>query len=239
MRRYIDKISWSYQGENGPEHWHEIDEECKVAKYGKSQSPINIVTNQLCTEPTVKPAKLSYTDTIYYLENTGHTIQLIPQNRNNYIVIDEEEYWLEQIHFHRPSEHQLDGKAMEMEAHFVHRSKQGTIAVLGLFLIEGQKNKLFKEAFSRFPKEKSQTDALVHLNQAVNIVELFPENSCVYRYSGSLTTPPCTETVKWNIFRQPVEISREQIEQFRQIYENCSRPIQNLNDRVCYLCEQN
>lgn len=236
MRRYIDTISWSYQGNNGPEHWHELNQECSVAKYGNEQSPINIVTDQLQSEQRVKPAELCYTETVYHVENTGHTIQLVPQNNDNYIVIDQEEYRLNQLHFHRPSEHQLDGKGTEMEAHFVHRNAQGAIAVLGLFLIEGRENELLREAFSNFPSSKSQPNELVPLKQPVNMKDLFLDNNCVYRYSGSLTTPPCSEGVKWNIFQQPVEISSEQIEQFRQVYGNCNRPLQELNDRICYVC---
>ena len=63
------------------------------------------------------------------------------------------------------------------------------------------------------------------------MLELLLQNQLSFHDDGSLTTPPCTEEVKWSIFEQPIEMSKEQIIAFQQIFEDNHRPVQPLNDR--------
>ena len=65
----------------------------------------------------------------------------------------------------------------------------------------------------------------------IHLQALLPQNQMSFHYDGSLTTPPCTEEVKWIVFEQPIEMSKEQIKAFQQIFTDNHRPIQPLNER--------
>ncbi len=80
------------------------------------------------------------------------------------------------------------------------------------------------------PKKTGQE---VHLeNVQVDLDRLMPENRATFRYSGSLTTPPCSEDVHWFVYAEPIELSRDQIKVFRKIFHGNNRPTQPLNERT-------
>jgi carbonic anhydrase len=58
-----------------------------------------------------------------------------------------------------------------------------------------------------------------------------PEGGAHYRYSGSLTTPPCTEGVLWLVIKEAGAVSREQVEQFVKLIGEDARGPQPLNGR--------
>ena len=150
----------------------------------------------------------------------------------NYIKIDDKRYDLVQFHFHYPSEHLVNGNQYPMELHLVHRSSEGNFAVLGIFIIEGKKNKAVKRAWKKFPEEES---IAYSKKTAVNLADLLPANTkSYYFYDGSLTTPPCTERVKWVVFPGPISLSAKQIESFKSAYSNNFRPSQPLNERTIH-----
>ena len=66
----------------------------------------------------------------------------------------------------------------------------------------------------------------------VDVDELMPSTLTTYRYDGSLTTPPCSEGVKWYLMSTLVEVSPEQVEAFRAVVRNNNRPVQALNGRA-------
>jgi carbonic anhydrase len=63
--------------------------------------------------------------------------------------------------------------------------------------------------------------------------ELMPKKHDYYRFSGSLTTPPCSEGVNWLVLKHPVNASQTQIEQLHAAmgHDN-ARPVQPLNARI-------
>jgi carbonic anhydrase len=61
---------------------------------------------------------------------------------------------------------------------------------------------------------------------------VLPEDRAYYTYMGSLTTPPCTEDVLWMVFKQPIQISAEQVGIFAHLYKHNARPIQPSNGRL-------
>lgn len=69
----------------------------------------------------------------------------------------------------------------------------------------------------------------------VDARQLLPPDRGYYRYDGSLTTPPCTEGVKWFVMAKPVELSASQIAAFRALYQDNYRPVQPLNGRAFLL----
>ncbi len=116
-----------------------------------------------------------------------------------------------------------------MEMHLVHLSKDKKIAVIGVFIEEGQHNAAFDAIWSNLPQKTGQE---VHIeNVQVDIDDMLPGNKTTYRYAGSLTTPPCSEDVRWFVYAESIELSRDQIKAFRNIFHGNNRPIQPLNNR--------
>ena len=148
------------------------------------------------------------------------------------IVVDNKEYKLVQFHFHTPSEHQFNGKNFAMELHFVHKDENNQLAGLGLMIKEGTENTYLKKAWNVLPTEKTIEN--VKLAEPIDLMSLLPKNKNSFRYNGSLTTPPCSEAVKWVVLKEPIEMSKEQIDKFRKIFPDNHRPVQPLNEREVY-----
>ena len=179
---------WSYDGKTGPEHWYALDPAYAVAKDGKAQSPIDIVTTALTTSAAVNKPVINYHETLFEVENNGHTIELLPLASGNSIVIDGETYALRQFHFHLPSEHLIDGKASPMELHLVHGNDAGNLTVIGLMINEGAQNVILAKLFENLPSKPNE--GMEKPEVTVNLAGLFDTAGGAYRYDGSLTTPP-------------------------------------------------
>ncbi|MCM3092614.1 MULTISPECIES: carbonic anhydrase [unclassified Cytobacillus] len=220
---------WSYNGDTGPEHWGKIDAFSACAD-GTEQSPIDIEQTNEQTDQALSEIKINYSPTAFTLMNNGHTIQANDTSGRNNIIVNDEEYTLKQMHFHNPSEHQLNGNKFEMEGHLVHQNKEGQLAVLGFLIHAGNENKVLEEVWAALPKEKTEKDVI--LDKTINLENLLPKERKLFSYSGSLTTPPCSEGVKWFVLEQPIELSKEQINAFGSIFPHNSRPIQPLNERT-------
>lgn len=225
----VQPVHWSYEGKTGPEYWGDLDPTNAVCTNGQEQSPINIETAKTEKDEEVEELKFNYAPTNFSLANNGHTIQGNPAAIDNSIVVDGKEYKLAQFHFHTPSEHQFNGQNFEMELHLVHKSANNELAVIGLMIKEGATNIALEQAWKVLPKKVTTKD--VKVTKAIDLMELLPENKQTFRYEGSLTTPPCSEEVEWIVLEQPIEMSKEQIDLFRQIFEDNHRPVQPLNDR--------
>lgn len=214
---------WGYNRQNGPKKWGELSDEFVLCKTGKNQSPINIEATA-----TAKPKiEFSYGYTPLKIINNSHTVEIVYEPGSQ-IKIEGETYKLQQFHFHSPSEHHLDGKTYPMEVHLVHKSSDGQFAVIGVFMKEGKENEFIKSLWPHAPKKKQEN---LISGITVNASALPPEDQIYYNYTGSLTTPPCTENVNWIIFQKPIEVSRQQIKTFHTLYNGNARPIQPLNDR--------
>ena len=215
---------WSYNGAEGPEHWGELSADFRSCQLGVEQTPIDL--NGGVKAQFDKPFQLDYKAVAGQIVNNGHTIQ-INTEKGCSCSIEGTAYELAQFHFHHPSEHLLSGKALQMEAHFVHKSQSGAIAVIGVFIREGAPNALLAPVFDGMPKKEGDTHALAALDPA----GLFANARGYYRYMGSLTTPPCSEGLTWTVFKDPVEASKEQIGKFAALFPNNARPVQKRNHR--------
>lgn len=197
------------------EEWH--------FQSGQSQSPVDIATSTVETmkEPGILSANYAGRET--KITDKGHTIQV---NARGTLYVNGRSFALTQFHFHAPSEHTIDSKHAPMEVHFVHTAQNGRIAVVGVFLTLGKKNATFQTILDCVAEDR-KGDASHPLKSA----ELLPENKSYYHYLGSLTTPPLTENVEWYILKEPVSISKSQIGDFSQYYDQNNRNTQPLNDR--------
>ncbi len=218
---------WGYMGESSPAHWGDLSEKFKTCKEGREQSPINIVPTK---DTKLEPLNLNYSVGAKSIINNGHSIQINIKD-GNIFKVDGKTYKLKQFHFHVPSENNIKGDAFPLEAHFVHVSDDGEIAVIGVMFKEGEKNR----ALQKIWKNISELDEGKELESDANLYDikaLMPEEKSYYRFKGSLTTPPCSENVKWFLFKTPLTVSKEQINSFfNQFSFPNNRPIQPTNGR--------
>jgi carbonic anhydrase len=158
----------------------------------------------------------------------GHTIQ-VNYDEGSSITYNETTYQLVQFHFHHPSEHTVNGEPAAMEIHFVHKDAAGNLAVVGVLLVEGEAdNQAYASVFTHLPAEESEPQTS---DIKVNAADMLPESRTFYTYTGSLTTPPCTQGVRWLLLTEPIELSAAQLAAFNAIFEHNARPVQPLNDR--------
>ncbi|MGG2091568.1 carbonic anhydrase family protein [Bacillus sp. S13(2024)] len=194
---------------------------------GKYQSPINIVSNNVKSMNDIGTLDLNYNNSFVSVKDNGHTIEV--KNQDGIANINGRQFSLTQFHFHAPSEHTIDGKQYEMELHFVNKSSSGRLAVLGVFFTIGSKNEAFQTILDQIQKNKK-----IELppTTTINIQQLLPQERNYYHYLGSLTTAPYTENVEWYVLKQPVEISKNQLQTFQKYYLDNSREVQPLYNRV-------
>ncbi|XP_055861624.1 carbonic anhydrase-like isoform X1 [Biomphalaria glabrata] len=261
-----DAVSWNYDrgAFGGPDDWFKTFPKCG----GTMQSPINISSNA-SYNPYLeyfdfREYKLTKGVTLTLTNKGGHTAEVIYSGTP--IILRggslPDDYKLLQYHFHwgsqdsRGSEHILDGEQFPMELHVVHyqahlpnvsvaQIQPNGLAVVGFFFrTSPQNNTRFGKLLSHFDLIK--TVATNQDNETV--IETFPLTDLLpdgldklhyYRYQGSLTTPPCYETVIWSIATETIPISDYQLNIFRSLYNdenkplvNDYRPVQPLNNRV-------
>ena len=217
---------WGYKGQEKPENWGKLSPEYSTCENGKNQSPINI-DHVLKTQH--ENLTFSFETDKQEIVNNGHTIQ-VNVTGNNQLILDEQIFTLQQFHFHTPSENTIKGKHYPMEAHFVYKNKAGELTVVALMFNNGEANPEIAKAWQQMPAEVNNK---IILDKAVDINTLFPKKLDYYRFSGSLTTPPCTEGVRWIVLEQAVTASDEQIQKFHStMHHDNNRPVQPLNGRV-------
>lgn len=223
-------IHWSYEGEEGPENWGILSTNWEACSLGNAQSPINITD---ATPIDLQNIVINYGETALNIFNNGHTIQ-VNIDEGSSIVYNEIEYKLLQFHFHHPSEHLIDGEPADMEIHFVHASASGNLAVIGVMLeASDATNDAYTSIFEHLPAEQSEPTAMEGMN--LTLSDLLPETTTYYTYNGSLTTPPCSEIVRWLVMTEPVTLTAEQTEAFGAIFENNARPAEPLGNRDLFV----
>jgi len=221
------KSHWGYLGESSPAHWGDINQNFKMCKEGKQQSPINIVPTK---DTNLSPLDLNYTAGATSIINNGHSIQVNVADGNT-LKVDKKVYKLKQFHFHVPSENNIKGDKFPLEAHFVHVADDGKIAVIGVMFREGEENRVLAKVFKHIPNLKVGKEEKCTLS-AEEIKALMPNRKDYYKFKGSLTTPPCTEGVDWFVYKEPLSVSKEQINTFFNAFSfPNNRPIQPTNNR--------
>lgn len=220
-------IHYSYEGADGPDHWGTLDPSFATCGTGASQSPIDMAAS--VTPGTYHGLEVHYGSSALNIINNGHTVQMNYDTGSN-ITLDGVDYKLAQFHFHAHSEHALDGVTQPLELHLVHESATGALAVLGVLVKEGAENTALADVFAHLPAQEGPVETISGVT--LDAAAMLPAHAWTYRYDGSLTTPPCTEGVKWAVFSETIEASAAQIARFTAIYSNNARPPQALGTRV-------
>lgn len=224
-------VGWGYTKDNGPATWANI---FPIAG-GRRQSPININCRGCNEDSKLTRLRPSYQGILVSeLSNSGFSWQAKVAAGESNLVGGPlgNNYVLEQFHCHwgknndTGSEHTVDGHMFPGELHLVHWNKdryssfaeaaasEGGLAVLGVFLTVGQENAELNKISKLLPFIQHKGQAIT-IPEPVNPAALIPKNGSYFTYAGSLTTPPCYETVTWLVYQQPMQVSQAQLDAFR------------------------
>ena len=221
-----DTVHWQYQGEHGPEHWGAMTKSFSTCSTGVNQSPIDITQP---IEANLSALQVNYQKNQVEVVNNGHTIQTNIAKGSNFIN-DVGTFALKQFHFHAPSENTIDGKSFPLEVHFVHADDNGRLSVIGVMFEYGAENSTLAKLWQKMP---SKAGAIQPLHELINSSDLLPASADYYRFNGSLTTPPCSEGVRWFVMKDAISASKAQIEKFAKTMGGATnRPVQATNARV-------
>jgi len=223
-----ENTHWSYTGETGPTHWGDLAPANITCKQGKNQSPVDIKRTFDARLPSIKfEYKMLIGENIV---NNGHTIQ-VNIRKGGLIKVDGKDFFLKQFHFHSSSEHEVNGQNFPLEAHFVHANEEGELAVVALLYKPGPADAALNEIVKNMPFNAGDEVRL-----GSRELELFERSKKVknyVRYNGSLTTPPCTEGVRWIILQKNPTMSRNQLRAFHKALKQANnRPVQPANART-------
>jgi carbonic anhydrase len=223
------QVHWGYAGREGPEHWSELSPGFALCQQGHQQSPIDLHAGRLSARPAYR---VDYTAIHPVERNNGHTIQVdVPAG--SALMVGGERLELLQYHFHAPSEHTVDGVHLPAELHLVHRGPSG-LSVLGVLIREGAASAAYEPLLRSLPSASGDQRVLAEEHRTASLLPSAGPGR-VFRYAGSLTTPPCTEGVSWHVLTDPVELSASQIERLRSVLHDNARPVQPLHARALSL----
>lgn len=217
---------WGYEGEHGPDHWAQLDPANAMCGLGKNQSPIDL---NGFIEAKLPPLRMKYQAGASEIVHNGHTLQ-INYAPGSTLEVDGRTFELLQVHFHSPSENHIRGKSFPLEAHMVHKDKDGNLAVVALMYQEGAANAELAKFWAKVPAKAGDK---VALPAGLNVAGMLPRKTDYYRFDGSLTTPPCSEGVRWFVMKTPLAVSKDQVAAFGQAlgFAN-NRPVQPVHART-------
>lgn len=225
-----EAADWSYTGTYSPDQWGELPG-YGLCSTGRQQTPIALRSLEALPLDLFSPS-FHYLSTPVSMVNKGYTVEFAYQP-GSYIRSQGTSYPLAQFHFHTPSEHTLDGVSYPLELHLVHVDSSGAPAVVvGIFIKRGATNLALATAFSNLPQSKGDVSAPA--GAFINATDLLPRNRTHFRYAGSLTTPPCSEGIRWYVMQTPIEMSDAQLAALQSLagLNPSARPVQPLNGRT-------
>jgi len=260
---------WDYRtGEKtGPNYWKVAYPTCGSTV---RQSPININPVKIKTASNINTIKTNYQKlpaniSTYEVVNNGHSIQMnLPADAKYYAKKNQMFYKLSQMHIHfdtyeskEGSEHTYNDKSFPVEIHLVHTNTKykakvaskysDGLLVIGVFAQLGRKSSWITKTFASAAKKIQRPGESVHIAAFSPAVLIPPaqsgrSNYDYVNYSGSLTTPPCSETVDWIVFtRSTLTISRIHLDKLAKAKNHLltslsgnHRPIQPISGRSVY-----
>ncbi|MEL6552110.1 MAG: carbonic anhydrase family protein [Cyanobacteria bacterium J06621_11] len=221
------EIHWTYSLESGPDHWAELDDSFATCANGKAQSPIDLTG--AASADLLNP-EFHYTPAPLNLLNNGHTVQ-VPYAPGSYLVLEGDRYDLLQFHFHSPSEHAINSQPQVAELHLVHQNEAGELAVVAV-MIKADNTSKTTDYLSLSENLPDHAGDRVRTGKMINAQSLLPLQTTTYRYSGSLTTPPCTESVTWLVMSEPISLTAKELSKYEQLLNHNNRPLQAVNSRA-------
>ncbi|KAM4601111.1 carbonic anhydrase 14 [Polymixia lowei] len=261
-----EETSWTYTGLVGQTEWSEYFPDCG----GSSQSPVDVVTTQAKYDPSLTPlTPLGYSqhgNNPFTLYNNGHTVVIdLPDWMGLrglpwfYTAVQMHLHWGSGGPSHGGSEHTINGLSADAELHVVHYNSElypnmsmaitqrNGMAVLGILIETGEETNQAFDNILNYLGRVRHADQKVSI-PAFDIQSLLPKDlGSYYRYNGSLTTPPCYQSVLWTLFHQKIQISKTQLlkletvlysskadDSDRMLLQDNYRSTQPLNHRVIF-----
>jgi carbonic anhydrase len=223
------------------------------------QSPIAINTSNVVSQPA--HGKDTFLNYVKYhpmlhlkVTNTGHTLEIADKTNGRthmglgYLTYGDHYYFVQNFNLHFPSEHVINGKQHAAELHIVHQMQQhwgkdafkgkaaNEVLVAAIFFDIGDEENPLLEQMLPSPGEQVDKDWTKTLQEPLDLMRALGPilGGDYYRYDGSFTTPPCSEIIKWFVFRQSLSMSLAQWNSFKALFANPAnaRPVKPLNDRA-------
>jgi carbonic anhydrase len=222
-----NNAKWTYLGKTGTLNWGKLDPAYRACGQGHEQSPIDIRGAHLTKGMAL--LEFHYLSGSVTVENTGNLI-VVHVNPGGYLMMDGVRYGLEELQFHSPSETAVKGKLTDMDVELIHRSAEGKMAIVEVRFVmdRGEPNATMAMLWEHLPTAAGATEKVAG---PVNAGGFLPADRGYWSYTGSLTTPPCTEGVRWFVMEQGLSVSREQLRQFSGLFRMSSRPLQDTHGR--------
>ncbi len=219
-----EAVHWGYSGTGGPEDWGCLSEDFSPCSQGVEQSPVNITGYHAADGAAID---FAYSGRAVAARNNGHTVYL-DFEPGNHLNAGGDQYQLLGVHYHSPGEHEVNGERFAAELHLVHQDANGNLAVVGLLYRLGEASPLVQRLLDAAPGvgvEAALTDGV-----AAN--EYAPTARDYYGYAGSLTTPPCSEGVRWIVIQSVGTVSQAQVDALQGITGGPNnRPVQPIGER--------
>ena len=240
-----DPCHWSYYGDTNPLGWGTLVQNGGTLCFPlcgdrdtSQQSPIDIRTDAVIADPTLPTLGFSYSNsTVNVTDGHNNFTAHYPTGSRNTLIYKGNTFNLVQFHFHHPAEHQANGVTMgEIELHLVHSAgipPQTQALVVTVFLAIPSGN----------PGDgKILAELVDNVNKSMNVdaSKLLPAARPYLVYAGSLTTPPCTESVTWLLLNTAMPVHMDNVQKFKAALETKyrygynARGVQRLNGRTVY-----
>lgn len=229
-------MEWNYQGDRGPDNWKTICSAFYQAETESLQSPIALDEDQITSTISQQSLIFNYNKTLFESSFFTHTVHLSPKTNEklNTVIFDHKRYFLEDLHFHLPSEHEINQESFPLELHLVHRSAKNELLVVGVTVLPSERpmNTLFAAVDERALQPRVAGRGLT---VPIELTRLLPENKQFFHYAGSLTTPPTSGPVDWIVFRHQTFMRQGLLQAFKRTIGKTNRPLQPIMDRPIYL----
>jgi len=217
---------WSYDDQAGPAQWGKLSPEFQMCEVGRSQSPINIEgTIHAALKPIRAIRKFAANDVTL----VNHALQF-NFKKGNMMVLDSQPFQLKHMVLRMPSEHTVQGKTFPLEAQWHHEDSKGNLVIVSvLYQLSKKPSATLDKLFAQLPKDQNP----VTLSTRITPNDLIPQDNRYYRYSGSLTTPPCSEGVRWVVMKTAQPVSEAQLASLANTMAgHNARPTQHLHGRM-------
>ncbi|KAF9594456.1 hypothetical protein IFM89_031058 [Coptis chinensis] len=227
-------LNFSYSGATGPDYWGSLSPVYNICSNGMAQSPIDIVKDKLIFNPSLGSLSTVYNDTNATFINNLFNVELQFGKEVGEVTIDGNTYTLKRLHWHTPSEHTIDGRYYDAEFHMVHASEDGNITVVAILYEYGASDSFLDQIICQLDQLAREASGRIPI-ELVKATSILLSTKNYVRYWGSLTAPPCSENVLWNVLVEVREMTIEQEEALKApLDESCkynSRPTQPPNGR--------
>lgn len=216
---------WAYTGSQGPQAWGDLDSSFVTCKTGKKQSPVDI--DETIRKSDLLPIRFHYKSAPTRVKNSTRGISAEVPKNSLYVEIEGERYNLDHYIFRTPSEHRISGQLYDMEVQFVHQNSERSYAMISILIEEGKGLGALEHILKAIPDEEDDLSQTIEINP----MTFLPPSKTFFFYEGSLTTPPCSEGIKWYVLSQSIDFSSKQLDTFAHYHRNNVRPVQKLMGR--------